>query len=1655
MNVSKNNIQNKLQADARRVPHWSLRKLSVGVASVLLGTTFYFGMGNAAHADVVSPNQGVDNNTQVTQAGPQNAGSQGNAVNLPSAHSGASEPAGKAVQSGADVSGTGAQAATNGNSTAAPAPSQAAGAADAAGQPAGSPAHMPFLVLAAQPTSGAGSAAGSGANATPAATSGSSADVVWDASKDTELEKDVTETIRVTDQNSHTMDRVQTVHFTRTKQADGTFSDWTTTGNATMPVFEIPQIKGYTAYDMDGGDAVTPDGRQVRAVHVTGNMSNFQVRVAYRANEIYSQIQFVDGSGNVVATQDIHGIENAVVHVGSAHDVLPWGYDFVTPADAGKAITITDGMSAPQIKVKALTLHVAHNAPIDYSTQYNTPQGEEPYPSGLGDADLNRTIERTINITDADGHTNTVKQTLHAHRDADVNMATYFINYGAWEFDNNKTDWDAYDVTVPAGQDLYIDGVKAASNQVPRVNVTSETVSVTTNVRLVKQDRSVQVIFYDADQAGAHPDQAAMDEATVAQTEVTGYVRDPVDFSHINAADAGLDAGYTPAWPANTTVSVDNNQVIYVPVSAKTITVNHDQPKNPGDAIDGNSDDTYPDGVKDSDLNQTITRTINVTVPNGHGKNQTVPQVAKIHRDATVNAVTGDVTYTDWTTDSINWTDFKLASIDGYTVSQEDVPAVTVADGQTDQTVNITYTANDQTTHIIYVDGNGNTVKSYEISGKTDQTVDTNATIPTGWVLSHGQTPAPNTITFTGASTPDTKITVEHGTRHVDHNNPDQPGTQTPTGKAVTGTQESDLNQTITRTVNVIFGFKMPIAVQTARLYRDATVDEVTGNVTYGDWSTDAIHWSGVVVPSRAGYTTHISNGADSIPAVTVKDGQTNETIDVTYTANSQTGKIVYVDVDNKNVEVGHTDLTGNTDQNVTITPKAPAGYDIVAGQDTPTTEKATATGIPTVTVKVNHHKRTVTPGDEPKPGDKIPANPNKQPGDGTPKTDVSYETLHRNMTRTINVTDPHSGLKTTKVTLQYERTATIDDVTGEVTYGNWTVVSGSPAGFEAFTIPPVAGYTSGIKSGSADNLQALTPSQAQITDWTDQTVDIDYTANEQTMHITYVDTDGHSVDGGSFTVVGKTDQTVSTNIKIPTGWVLGHGQADAPKTITFGGTPTPDLKITVIHGTTHVDHAKPIEPGTKTPTNQTITGAYASDLTRTVTRTINVHMPDGTVRPEKQTATITRDATYDNVTGEVTYGAWSTDATGWKDYSAPAVDGWTADKTVEAMTVDESTADTTVDINYTANAQSILVTFYDQSGQKVTSQTVSGKTAETVDVNTVIPDGWVLYDGQQVPTKITFGAKNNNRDFVISHLVVLVPASAKVNQGDKIAGTTGKTYPAGVTYDDLNKTITRTIHVTGVGDATTDHVQSVHFVRNAQVDVVTGAVTYGAWSEGAAHTFAGFTPQAKDGYTVDSAKSVVVTPTDSNSELTLAYHAAPKAITVNYKTADGKLVSSVANVVPEADGNIKLTAPNGYVLLTDGNTVKAIGAKEQVYDVTVKADTHVVTSHDTDLPASVTKDQLVKTVTRTVLITLPSGKTRTVTQKVTFTRTANVTADGHLISYNDWQATGRAQFSKVFLVPRMGYKVSVDGVVGGSVNKVVVTPEMESMTIVVNYAKK
>lgn len=63
--VSKNNLKNKLIQDAKRVPHYGIRKFSIGVASVLIGTTLYFGMTAQADSTTTVIPQSTDETSQV------------------------------------------------------------------------------------------------------------------------------------------------------------------------------------------------------------------------------------------------------------------------------------------------------------------------------------------------------------------------------------------------------------------------------------------------------------------------------------------------------------------------------------------------------------------------------------------------------------------------------------------------------------------------------------------------------------------------------------------------------------------------------------------------------------------------------------------------------------------------------------------------------------------------------------------------------------------------------------------------------------------------------------------------------------------------------------------------------------------------------------------------------------------------------------------------------------------------------------------------------------------------------------------------------------------------------------------------------------------------------------------------------------------------------------------------------------------------------------------------------------------------------------------------------------------------------------------------------------------------------------------------------
>lgn len=729
-------------------------------------------------------------------------------------------------------------------------------------------------------------------------------------------------------------------------------------------------------------------------------------------------------------------------------------------------------------------------------------------------------------------------------------------------------------------------------------------------------------VYYDAARQATTVVYQAEDGTPVHTTTVSGMTDGTVQVPDETPAGWRVIAGKVPS---EITFGPAGAPQTIVTIAHSHVTVTPDAPKTTDDQLPDNPAKTYPSGVGETDLNKTITRTIVVTMPNG--KPTTVNQEAKLTRTADVDKVTGAVKYSDWTMGE--WVNYAVPSVPGYTASQPNVAPQTVTSTTETQTVNITYTANPQTTHVNYVDDQGKLIHTTTVNGQTDQTVEVPSEVPDGWKLVDGQT-VPNTITFGPDGRADTPVKIEHQHVTVTPDKPQADGTRLPDNPAKTfsGVEAGDLNKIITRTITVMMpAGKVTTVKQAAKLTRMADVDEVTGEVTYGKWTTGA--WDAYAVPIVAGYTP-----SQATVDQTVVTAATNDTtVNVTYTPNQQQISVTYVDDDDHGKVVQTDQITGKTDQTITIAPTAPQGYELVnAGEQAYT---ITSDDGQTVPIHVKHHRVTTS---ESKP-----------------------------VTRTINVHTPHDGTKVVKQTATLTRDVTTDQVTGEKTYGDWSTTE-----WDRYAVPAIAGYVPSIEQVAQQVVNGTT---------TDQTIDVTYSSGEHTTHINYVDGDGNTVH--TTTITGQTDGTVQVPNETPAGWTITGDKV--PSELTFNADGHVDVTITINHQHTTVTPDDPKTNGDRLPDNPTKTypnGVGHDDLNKTITRTIKLTTPDGQTKTVEQTARLTRTADVDEVTGAVTYSAWSTGE--WPSYVVPSVPGYTPSRAaVASAMVDAATLDQTVMITY------------------------------------------------------------------------------------------------------------------------------------------------------------------------------------------------------------------------------------------------------------------------------------------------------------------------------------------------------------------------------------
>lgn len=348
----------------------------------------------------------------------------------------------------------------------------------------------------------------------------------------------------------------------------------------------------------------------------------------------------------------------------------------------------------------------------------------------------------------------------------------------------------------------------------------------------------------------------------------------------------------------------------------------------------------------------------------------------------------------------------------------------------------------------------------------------------------------------------------------------------------------------------------------------------------------------------------------------------------------------------------------------------------------------------------------------------------------------VPTSTLSKEVKRTINVVDPDTGKVTTLTvqTVDFNRLARVDQGDGnidspdgpKVIYGAqidndpyhfvagddlWNHNTGQANASGTWPTHNVAkaGYTALVDGVKVNDNEV--PSATVTPDSSDKTITVTYTANEQSVTINFEDNDENDKLVDSTTESGTTDQTITkfdnAQRKLAEleakGYKLAEG-ATIPTSYTFKASDNGPIVIKLVHNTTEIGQAT--DKGSNiSGTSATLQDAITdTDVNKAVTRTIYVTKPgeSSSTVAATQTVNFKQSAIVDMVTGQVTgYTGWqNADAnTTWAAFTPETVTGYTPvikiDGTVQnsvgEVTPTVTTANSTVDITYTASSTATL----------------------------------------------------------------------------------------------------------------------------------------------------------------------------------------------------------------------------------------------------------------------------------------------------------------------------------------------------------------------------
>ena len=633
----------------------------------------------------------------------------------------------------------------------------------------------------------------------------------------------------------------------------------------------VPQFDGYTATITDGEghtlSSIDPENAPTANDAIEGYQSP-KIVINYTADNQFVNYVFTDGAKGNVASGIVHGVTGQTVDSKTAlADVIKQltdkGYDM-------SKVTIDS------YKFKAqngdITIDLAGDHGIIKGVDPNPGGGNNPdgdatkIPEGLKDTDghlvtlqdTRKAISRTIIDSEptGDNENSRVRRDLSQRgvvtRTFDYDPVTKTItHWNEWR----PVSWNAVPVTPYLGYTITIlDGdnhTLASIDSVTTSDPAYKDPKISVYYTADRQSRDYS--FLDGGTYVANGTVRGVTHQTVDPATQLGDIKSDLENKGYDWSKINLGGSYKFKASDNSDMTIDLSQAH----GSKEI----------------GPDDTIPDGVTDpnksgsdkhvtnSDVTETVTRHITFHDPTHENSTSTqdrnADQTVTLKRGFTYDTVTNEVTkYGDWTTQTVPAVEVPQvagynATVTGVDLQDGKIPGDTLRDGYKDPNITVTYTANDSTQTIHYVDENGHelstndnkdqngdVIKDSTVTVKTDEVG--NVQVPKGWKLvdDHDQT---TKVSYGDDGTiPVKNVAITHATIEVTSDTPHKQGDpidpKVPTGsKYGAGLTRDDLNDIAYREIH----FKLPASTSAedyvqrlkANGLSSAHVEEGTNNV--------------------------------------------------------------------------------------------------------------------------------------------------------------------------------------------------------------------------------------------------------------------------------------------------------------------------------------------------------------------------------------------------------------------------------------------------------------------------------------------------------------------------------------------------------------------------------------------------------------------------------------------------------------------------------------------------------------------------------------------------------------------------------------------------------------------------------------------------------